>query len=175
MTPLNRRTLSVAAACLTLISASACGADEENAASADSMTVENCGIDVTVEAPPERVYAAYQPAIEIAHALGISDRLIETAFLDAQVLPEYADAQEQVPYVEKLPSREALLATGPTSSCRGTTTCSPRTRRRRELRHAGESDPARHTELDPQPAVPQRGRTVGRGDRPRHRERRDDL
>src|SRR5690606_21612953 len=113
MTPLNRRTLTVAAACLTLISVSACGADEENAASADSMTVENCGIDVTVEAPPERVYAAYQPAIEIAHALGISDRLIETAFLDAQVLPEYADAQEQVPYVEKLPSREALLATGP--------------------------------------------------------------
>lgn len=114
MTSLNCRTLTVAAACLTLISVSACSADEkESAASADSMTVENCGIDVTVEAPPERVYAAYQPAIEIAHALGISDRLIETAFLDAQVLPEYADAQEQVPYVEKLPSREALLATGP--------------------------------------------------------------
>jgi iron complex transport system substrate-binding protein len=56
---------------------------------------------------------AYQPAIEIAHALGISDRLVETAFLDSQVLPEYVDAQEEAPYVEKLPSREGMLATKP--------------------------------------------------------------
>src|SRR5690606_5927701 len=77
------------------------------------VTIENCGIDVTVEEPPERVYAAYQPAIEVAHALGISDRLVETAFLDSQVLPEYLDAQNDAEYVERLPSREALLATNP--------------------------------------------------------------
>lgn len=114
MTLLNLRTLTVAAACLALMGVSACGADEnKTSASADAVTIENCGIDVTVEKPPERVYAAYQPAIEIAHALGISDRLIETAFLDSQVLPEYADAQDQVTYVEQLPTREALLATEP--------------------------------------------------------------
>ena len=90
-----------------------CSADGTDKPATGGTTVQNCGIDVTVDGPPERVYAAYQPAIEIAHALGISDRLVETAFLDAQVLPEYVDAQQDVKYVEKLPSREALLTTDP--------------------------------------------------------------
>jgi len=79
----------------------------------DARSRENCGIDVTVDGPPERVYAAYQPAVEIAHALGITDRLVGTAYLDAEVLPEYVDQQEQVDYVPELPSREALLDTEP--------------------------------------------------------------
>lgn len=77
------------------------------------MSVENCSLDVSVQRPPERVYAAYQPAIEIAHALGLGDRLVETAFLDSKVLPDYVDAQSEVPYVERLPSRDALLAREP--------------------------------------------------------------
>ncbi|WP_134324283.1 ABC transporter substrate-binding protein [Cumulibacter soli] len=114
MTLLHYRRLAVVAACLGLVGTSACAANaNDRSSAADAVTVENCGIDVTVSEPPERVYAAYQPAIEIAHALGISDRLIETAFLDAQVLPEYTQAQSEVPYVEKLPSREAMLATAP--------------------------------------------------------------
>lgn len=68
---------------------------------------------MSVADPPERVYAAYQPAIELAHALGITDRLVGTAFLDAKVLPEYVDQQADVDYVPSLPSREALLHTEP--------------------------------------------------------------
>ncbi|WP_243653484.1 ABC transporter substrate-binding protein [Pseudonocardia endophytica] len=63
--------------------------------------------------PPERIYALYQPAIETLHALGVSDRLVGTAWLDAPVLPEFADAQSGVPYVKDLPQREALLAANP--------------------------------------------------------------
>lgn len=73
----------------------------------------NCGIDITVAGPPQRIYAAYQPSIEIAHALGVTDRLVGTAFLDAAVLPEYQDAQAKSAYVEKLPSRDELLAQNP--------------------------------------------------------------
>ncbi|WP_344152994.1 ABC transporter substrate-binding protein [Kribbella yunnanensis] len=77
------------------------------------ITVQNCGIDVTVSGPPKRVFAAYQPAIEMAHALGISDRLVGTAYLDAEVLPEYASAQAKAKYYKNLPSREELLAANP--------------------------------------------------------------
>jgi iron complex transport system substrate-binding protein len=88
-------------------------AEPSNRADAEAVTVENCGIDVTVNQPPARVYAAYQPATEIAHALGITDRLVGTAYLDSQVLPEYAEAQQGVPYVAQLPSRDGLLAAEP--------------------------------------------------------------
>lgn len=91
-----------------------CSAPEAPQKSGEGTTTRtNCGIDVTVDGPPERVYAAYQPAIELAHALGISDRLVGTAYLDAEVLPEYAKQQERVDYVSSLPSREALLQTDP--------------------------------------------------------------
>ncbi|QVQ51164.1 ABC transporter substrate-binding protein [Spiractinospora alimapuensis] len=71
--------------------------------------IDNCGIDVPTDPVPERVFAAYQPAIEMAHALGISDRLVGTAFLDAVVIEEYAEAQEEQEYYASLPSREELL------------------------------------------------------------------
>ncbi|WP_422742809.1 ABC transporter substrate-binding protein [Mycobacterium sp. WMMD1722] len=98
--------MAVLAACST-------SRTEDAAPSAQTVTVENCGIDVSVDGPPERVYAAYQPATEIAHALGISDRLVGTAYLDSRVLPEYAEAQQQVPYVAQLPTRDGLLAAEP--------------------------------------------------------------
>ncbi|MEZ0340265.1 ABC transporter substrate-binding protein [Mycobacterium sp. pV006] len=108
------RTLTAVAAVVT-IAASGCSSPDpqEDSRSENAVTVENCGIEVSVDGPPERVYAAYQPATEIAHALGISDRLVGTAYLDSQVLPEYAEAQSQVPYVPQLPSREGLLAARP--------------------------------------------------------------
>lgn len=90
-----------------------CAAEGDDTPEAQGTSVQNCSLTVTVDGPPERVYAAYQPAIEVAHALGISDRLVETAFLDSQVLPEYEAAQRDAKYVEKLPSREALLSSNP--------------------------------------------------------------
>lgn len=104
-----------AAAFVVMTVASCSGDSSEQAAPSTgaAVTVQNCGIDVSVTAPPQRVFAAYQPATEIAHALGITDRLVGTAYLDSQVLPEYADAQQQVPYEPQLPTREALLATEP--------------------------------------------------------------
>lgn len=110
------RTLTAVAAVVT-IAASGCSSDDDSRrdrpTGPEAVTMENCGVEVTVDGPPERVYAAYQPATEIAHALGISDRLVGTAYLDSQVLPEYAEAQSRVPYVPQLPSREGLLAARP--------------------------------------------------------------
>jgi iron complex transport system substrate-binding protein len=92
----------------------ACGGPPSAGTPAESgTTARNCGIDITVPGPPQRIYAAYQPAIEMVHALGMSDRVVGTAYLDAQVLPEYAAAQAATDYLPELPSREALLATSP--------------------------------------------------------------
>lgn len=93
----------------------ACGGPPPAAAPAAGgpIAARNCGIEVGVPGPPQRIYAAFQPAIEMVHALGVTDRVVGTAFLDAQVLPEYADAQAGTDYLPELPSREALLATNP--------------------------------------------------------------
>ncbi|WP_304116655.1 ABC transporter substrate-binding protein [Mycolicibacterium bacteremicum] len=91
-----------------------CGARSVDESSvAEKVTVFNCGREVSVEGPPQRVYAAYQPAAEMIHALGLSYRLVGSAFFDGEMLPEYAGGQQGVPYSEALPTRDALLATNP--------------------------------------------------------------
>lgn len=111
----HRRRLTAALACAVVLALTACGGPPAPAGgtAAGGVTATNCGVPVTVPEPPQRIYALYQPAIEMVHALGVTDRLVGTAFLDAQVLPEYADAQAGVDHLPELPSREALLATTP--------------------------------------------------------------
>lgn len=113
-----RRRVRPAAALLALtLAATACGgtADDDNGGehAAGGETIRNCDVDVAADAPPERVFAAYQPAIEMAHALGIGDRLVGTAFLDAEVLDEYAAVQAEQEYYPQNPSREELLGLQP--------------------------------------------------------------
>lgn len=112
--PLLRRRLLTAAPLVLLLALAACGGPPQGAAAGGpTITARNCGIDVTVPGPPQQVYAAYQPAIEMAHALGLGKRIVATAFLDAEVLPEYAAAQATTNYLPELPGREALLAAHP--------------------------------------------------------------
>lgn len=100
--------------CVALVVLAGCGGPPRDATgSATAMSEPNCGLDVTVPGPPQRIYAAYQPAVEMAHALGVSDRLVGTAYLDGEVLPEYAELQAGTEYLPELPSREALLAARP--------------------------------------------------------------
>lgn len=111
----RRRWLIAALTCAVALTLAACGGPPapRGAGGAAAVTETNCGLPVTVQEPPQRVYALYQPAIEMVHALGVTDRVAGTAFLDAQVLPEYAEAQAELEYLPELPSREALLAATP--------------------------------------------------------------
>ncbi len=104
------------AALLALVlTATACGGEAASPTPAEATggTIRNCDVDVAAENPPERVFAAYQPGIEMAHALGISDRLVGTAFLDAEVLEPYVESQADQEYHPNLPSREELLDHAP--------------------------------------------------------------
>ncbi|WP_246360906.1 ABC transporter substrate-binding protein [Haloechinothrix aidingensis] len=118
----TRRTTRSGASRITLsvlttlaLTASACGVPDPSGDREATGTdhILNCDIEVPVSEPPERIFAAYQPAIEMAHALGVSDRLVGTAYLDAEVLDEYTQAQQGQRYYETLPSREEVLSTEP--------------------------------------------------------------
>ena len=121
---------------------------------------------MTVDGPPERVFAAYQPAIEMAHALGISDRLVGTAYLDAEVLPEYAAAQKDRKYYKNLPSREELLSQNPDFVLSGFNDVFSSSGSDSSFGSRKSLSEPRRADLDLQPALPDRGRQGRRGDRP---------
>lgn len=78
-----------------------------------SVVIDNCGFDIEVDEPPQRVFAMFHGAIELAMALGASDRIIGHAFLDNQLLEELPALPPQTPYFERYPSKEDLLALEP--------------------------------------------------------------
>lgn len=78
------------------------------------VTLDNCGTDVTVTAPPTKVVTIKSTATEMLLALGLENVLIGTAFADGPVPPEYETAYAGVPVVsDKVPGQEALLALEP--------------------------------------------------------------
>ncbi|WP_421733205.1 putative F420-0 ABC transporter substrate-binding protein [Cellulomonas sp.] len=78
------------------------------------VTVDNCGTEVTIDAPPTKVVTIKSTATELLLALGLQDVMIGTAFADGPVPPDYAAAYDAIPVVsDKVPGQEALLALGP--------------------------------------------------------------
>ncbi|MBO3084491.1 putative F420-0 ABC transporter substrate-binding protein [Cellulomonas fengjieae] len=78
------------------------------------VTLDNCGTEVTLTAPPQRVVTIKSTATEMLLALGLQDVMIGTAFADGPVPQDQATAYEEIPVVsEKVPGQEALLGLGP--------------------------------------------------------------
>jgi iron complex transport system substrate-binding protein len=78
------------------------------------LTVENCGLAITYDAPPERAVTMNQAATEIMLALGLEGRMVGTAYLDDEVLPDYQRAYASIPVLAaEYPSQEVLLAAEP--------------------------------------------------------------
>ncbi|MCH1865529.1 ABC transporter substrate-binding protein [Nocardioides sp. CFH 31398] len=83
-------------------------------AGADPVTVDDCGRDVTVQAPPQRVVSLNQGTTEILLSLGAADRLVRTAQWTDPVLPRLAGAEAGVPRLsDDAPSLESVLAAEP--------------------------------------------------------------
>ena len=82
--------------------------------SSSPVVIENCGVSTTYARPPARAVTLNQAATEVMLALGLQDRLVGTAYLDDQMLPEFAAAYRRIPVLAaKYPSREVLLAARP--------------------------------------------------------------
>ncbi|MGI5119361.1 ABC transporter substrate-binding protein [Marinactinospora thermotolerans] len=112
--------LPAALACAALVAGCGAGPAEPAAdpatgsAEGRPLTLDNCGVEVSVTAPPERVVTMNQHVTEVMLALGLEDRLVGTAFLDDEIVPEYRDAYEKVPVLaDEYPSFEDLLAAEP--------------------------------------------------------------
>lgn len=78
------------------------------------VTLDNCGFETVVEAPPERVVTIKSSTTEMLLALGLGDRIVGSAFLDGPV----PDSLESVPAVEEpfateAPGSEATLELEP--------------------------------------------------------------
>lgn len=108
---------SLAAATLLL---SACGTGvtpaAEGAASAEPVTVSNCGQDVVVDGVPEAVVGMHPSQTELLLRLGLADRLAGQAQATTQALPDdVASLAADVPVIggDTPPSREDLLAVQP--------------------------------------------------------------
>ena len=119
------RAAALAASLVVLAALAACAPASPEAAAPDStgsdgtsagypVTVTNCGTDVTLAAPPERIVTVKSSATEMVLALGLGDRLVGTAFWDGP-LPEWlAGTGSDLPVIaERAPSSEVVLELDP--------------------------------------------------------------
>jgi len=86
----------------------------ETPTAAGPVSVENCGVPVTFDSPPERVITIKSTSTELLLALELGDRIIGTSFPDGPVPEEWADVAADVPVLsDKVPGQEAVLAAEP--------------------------------------------------------------
>lgn len=91
-------------------------AASQTAAPADAypVTVDNCGFQVTVDAPPRRIVAIKSSAIEMLLALGVGDRIVGTGFPDGPLPADLAATAPELPQLsDRVPSAEVVLQTEP--------------------------------------------------------------
>ena len=78
------------------------------------LTIENCGLSVTFEEAPQNAVALGQNSAEIMLMLGLEDRMAGTAFWPNEVLPELAEANDEVELLTvEFPTLEAVLSKQP--------------------------------------------------------------
>ncbi len=80
----------------------------------ESVTVDNCGVEVTFDEAPERVVTIKSTTTEMLLALGLGDRIVGTAFQDGPVPDKWENEAEDLPVLaEKVPSEEVVLEAEP--------------------------------------------------------------
>jgi iron complex transport system substrate-binding protein len=78
------------------------------------VTIENCGVETTVDAAPQRVVSLDQNSTEILVSLGLEDRLVGTASWTDPVLDSLAEANADVPRLaDNAPTYEVTLGADP--------------------------------------------------------------
>lgn len=115
---MKRRLLTTALLGLALVAAG-CGDSTDTTDSAASsaapgfpVTIENCGVTTTYQAPPKRAVTLNQHATEVMLALGLEKSMVGTAYLDDKISPKYQAAYAKIPVLAKeYPSFEDLIAT----------------------------------------------------------------
>lgn len=117
--------VGVAAGAVATVVLTGCSADDDPAEAGQTeaaatageftpVTVDNCGTEVSIDSPPERVVTIKSTATEMMLALGLADRLVGTAFSDGPLPDDYAGDLDDVPVLsDNVPGQEALLDVEP--------------------------------------------------------------
>lgn len=111
-----RRTLPLAVLGALVLAAPAAATTVPDGSGTDMfpVTIVNCDVEATYETAPTAAVTMNQAATEIMLALGLHDSMIGTAYLDDEILPEFADAYAAIPVLsDGYPSNEVLLAAEP--------------------------------------------------------------
>jgi len=86
----------------------------EQPADNKSVTITTNGIEMTYPEAPKRAVTLNQHVTEIMLALGLADKMVGTAYLDDQILPELKEEYDKVPVLaDKYPNKEVLMAANP--------------------------------------------------------------
>lgn len=84
------------------------------AAEGKAVTLTNNGIEMTYPTAPERAVTLNQHVTEIMLTLGLADKMVGTAYLDDEILPELKADYDKIPVLsDKYPTKEVLLAANP--------------------------------------------------------------
>lgn len=119
---MRRRSLVLPAVMVSTLALTACGTAASDdptptaVATADftPVTVDNCGTEVTVDAPPERIVSIKSTSTEMLLSLGLADRMVGTAYSDGPLPDDLADAAADIPVLsDQVPGQEALLEVAP--------------------------------------------------------------
>lgn len=78
------------------------------------LKLDNCGIELTFDAPPQRVVSLDQGSTELLLSLGLADRIVGTASWTDPILESLADANSGVPRLaDNAPTYEIVLGAEP--------------------------------------------------------------
>jgi len=76
--------------------------------------LSNCGVPVSISAPPERVVTIKSTSTEMLLALGLGDRIVGSAFSDGPLADDWAADAADIPVISDfVPSQEAVLELEP--------------------------------------------------------------
>jgi iron complex transport system substrate-binding protein len=86
----------------------------ESGQSSERVVISNDGMEMVFDSAPERAVTMNQTPTEIMLALELEDRMVGTAYMDDEILPEFAEAYNAIPVLsEKYPSKEVLIKAEP--------------------------------------------------------------
>ena len=92
----------------------ACMAFPAAAQTSYPLTLENCGVEITVEAMPETTVTVGQAATEILYSLGLGDRVVGTSVWFTKVLEEFEELNAGIEQLaDNDPSFESVVAKRP--------------------------------------------------------------
>lgn len=105
--PMKRSIALLPLTVLLLAGCAATPAPGPVATTADPITVTNCGFDLTVSTPPEKIVAIKSTSTDLLLALGLEERIVGLAFQDGE-------QPSELPVIaEHMPTEEALLELEP--------------------------------------------------------------